>query len=94
MLGACEIARLVDGQIVNDMIDIEIPGANTKEKFMKRVKAENPDCLLNVLGDVKFIARTYRINEEEFLKKQTFATKRKSARVLDLGRKKRCKRCY
>ena len=68
-VGVCEIARLVDGQIVSDMVDIEIPRANTKEKFMKGVKAENPDCLINVLGDVKFIARTYRINEEEFFEK-------------------------
>ena len=68
-VGACEIARLVDGQIVKDMIDIEIPGANTKEKFMKEVRVENPDCLINVLGDVKFIARTYRIPDEEFFEK-------------------------
>ena len=75
-VGACEIARLVDGQIMKDMVDIEIPGANTKEKFMKEVKADNPDCLINVLGDIKFIARTYGINDEEFFEKATLSNEK------------------
>ena len=65
-VGACEIAILVDGQIVKDTIDIEIPGANTKEKFMKGVKGEYPDCLINVLGEVKFVARRYGMQDDEF----------------------------
>lgn len=62
----CEIIKVYNGEVVTDYMDVEIPGANTKEKFMKEVKREFPECLVNVTDEITFIARTYSIDKTTF----------------------------